>query len=277
MQPKRCEDNWRFRARQFENTSVAVSAVQIPSYDPHNIRWEDSDQQRWWADPFLNLFILSDVNLDLMNPAWSQWIRLVMNLTLTPTPSLILSPLKLPQQKNFKEKKNLCRIQSTYLPPKTGQTSAGWLVPPSLRANKDRSVKSLLFSVLVPQWRNTFLTNIRTAVSLAIFRKRLRKTRRTEKRQWKEMEKGLMNGKFIFKTLLDGFVDRTKVICTYCRHELSYHWSTLRIKYHLQAKHTADAESPPLAMSRHHHVLIPFRARGYFLSLLLSCMIWSIE
>ena len=71
------------------------------------------------------------------------------------------------------------------------------------------------------------------------------KTRWTEKRKWKEMEKGLMNGKFTFKTLPDGSVDRTKVICTYCRHEMSYHWSTSSLRYHLQAKHTADAESPP--------------------------------
>ena len=54
-----------------------------------------------------------------------------------------------------------------------------------------------------------------------------------------------MNGKFTFKTLPDGSVDRTKVICTYCRHEMSYHWSTSSLRYHLQAKHMADAESPP--------------------------------
>ena len=46
-------------------------------------------------------------------------------------------------------------------------------------------------------------------------------------------------------TLPDGSVNRTKVICTYCQHEMSYHRSTLSLKYHLQAKHTADAESPP--------------------------------
>ena len=42
-----------------------------------------------------------------------------------------------------------------------------------------------------------------------------------------------MNGKFTFKTLLDGSVDRTKVICTYCRHEVSYHWSTSSLEYQL--------------------------------------------
>ena len=44
-----------------------------------------------------------------------------------------------------------------------------------------------------------------------------------KKRKWKEMEKGLINCKFTFKTLPDGLINRTKVICTYCRHEMSYH------------------------------------------------------
>ena len=66
-----------------------------------------------------------------------------------------------------------------------------------------------------------------------------------------------MNGKFTFKTLPDGLVDRTKINCTYCRHEMSYHLSTSRLRYHLQAKHMADAKSPlsPLAKSRHQNVL----------------------
>ena len=54
-----------------------------------------------------------------------------------------------------------------------------------------------------------------------------------------------MNGKITFKTLPDGSIDRTKVIYTYCWHEMSYHWSTSSLRYHLQAKHMADAESPP--------------------------------
>ncbi|XP_030285351.1 uncharacterized protein LOC115588717 [Sparus aurata] len=53
-------------------------------------------------------------------------------------------------------------------------TSAGWLVPPSLRANKARSVKSRLFSSLAPQWWNELPTNVRTAESLSIFRIRLK-------------------------------------------------------------------------------------------------------
>lgn len=62
-----------------------------------------------------------------------------------------------------------------------------------------------------------------------------------------EKEQYLMNGKFVYKTMSDGSVDKTKVVCIYCRCELSHHRSTSSLKYHLMAKHTADAESshPP--------------------------------
>ena len=53
-------------------------------------------------------------------------------------------------------------------------TSAGRLVPPSLRANKARSEKSRLFSVLAPQWWNDLPTNIRTAESLSVLSQRLK-------------------------------------------------------------------------------------------------------
>jgi len=53
-------------------------------------------------------------------------------------------------------------------------TSAGRLVPPSLRASKGRSAKSQLFSVLGPQWWNELPAVLRTAESLTIFRKRLK-------------------------------------------------------------------------------------------------------
>ena len=51
-------------------------------------------------------------------------------------------------------------------------TSAGQLVPPLLRANKGRSVKSRFLSVLAPQWWNELQTDAKTAESLVIFRKR---------------------------------------------------------------------------------------------------------
>ena len=62
------------------------------------------------------------------------------------------------------------------------------------------------------------------------------------------MEKWLMNSKFTFKTLPDGSVHRTKVICTYCRHEMSYHWSTLSLKYHLQANASSSLHETKVTM-----------------------------
>ena len=53
-------------------------------------------------------------------------------------------------------------------------TSAGSLVPPSLRANKGRSAKSQLFSVLGLQWWNELPADVRIAKSLTSFRKRLK-------------------------------------------------------------------------------------------------------
>ena len=44
----------------------------------------------------------------------------------------------------------------------------------SLRANKARSVKLQIFSVLAPKWLNGLLTNVRTAESFTIFRKILK-------------------------------------------------------------------------------------------------------
>ncbi len=60
-----------------------------------------------------------------------------------------------------------------------------------------------------------------------------------------DKEKGLLNGKFSFKALPDGSLSKIKVIFIFCRCELSYHQSTSILKYHLLAKHTAEAESPP--------------------------------
>ena len=53
-------------------------------------------------------------------------------------------------------------------------TSAGWLVPPSLRAGKSRTAKSQLFSVLAPLWWNDLPADVRTAESITCFRKRLK-------------------------------------------------------------------------------------------------------
>uniref|UniRef100_A0A8C1L2T9 Uncharacterized protein n=1 Tax=Cyprinus carpio TaxID=7962 RepID=A0A8C1L2T9_CYPCA len=58
---------------------------------------------------------------------------------------------------------------------------------------------------------------------------------------------GLLNNLFNFKKKSDGSVDNTKVQCSICFKEFSYHRSTSSLSYHLQAKHpgvSPDA-SPP--------------------------------
>ncbi|XP_038149644.1 E3 SUMO-protein ligase ZBED1-like [Cyprinodon tularosa] len=60
----------------------------------------------------------------------------------------------------------------------------------------------------------------------------------------------ILNGKFSFKKLPNGSIDKTKVICVFCRCELSYHRSTTSLKYHLMAKHSADLNSPPPRQSQ---------------------------
>ncbi len=51
-----------------------------------------------------------------------------------------------------------------------------------------------------------------------------------------DKEKGLLNGKFSFKVLTDGSLVKTKVICIYCKCELSYHRSTSSLKNLIMAK-----------------------------------------
>ncbi|XP_030207592.1 nicotinate-nucleotide pyrophosphorylase [carboxylating] isoform X1 [Gadus morhua] len=48
---------------------------------------------------------------------------------------------------------------------------------------------------------------------------------------------GPVNGKFRFKQLPNGTVDKSIVICTICSKEFSYHRSSSSLKYHLNAKH----------------------------------------
>ena len=57
------------------------------------------------------------------------------------------------------------------------------------------------------------------------------------------MERGLLDGKFHFKKLRDGSVEKTKAVCTDCQAEFSYHLSTSSLNYHMQAKHTASSSS----------------------------------
>ncbi|XP_019380299.1 PREDICTED: chromosome alignment-maintaining phosphoprotein 1 isoform X4 [Gavialis gangeticus] len=48
---------------------------------------------------------------------------------------------------------------------------------------------------------------------------------------------GVLNGKFIYRKLVDGSLDKRTVICSYCKAEFQYHRSTTSLKYHLRAKH----------------------------------------
>lgn len=63
--------------------------------------------------------------------------------------------------------------------------------------------------------------------------------------------KCVLNGKFSFKALSDRSVYKSKVICSYCQCELSYHCTTSSSKYHLLAKHTANANAAVSLTSNH--------------------------
>ena len=59
------------------------------------------------------------------------------------------------------------------------------------------------------------------------------------------MERELLDGKFHFKKLRDGSVDKTKAVSTDGQAEFSYHRSTSSLNYHMQAehRHTASVSS----------------------------------
>src|SRR4029434_2898711 len=59
-----------------------------------------------------------------------------------------------------------------------------------------------------------------------------------------ERAEGLLGGKFLFKSKNDGTTDKTKVVCSICQAEFSYHRSRSSLSYHLNAKH--PTESPRL-------------------------------
>ncbi|KAI4826882.1 hypothetical protein KUCAC02_030312 [Chaenocephalus aceratus] len=54
---------------------------------------------------------------------------------------------------------------------------------------------------------------------------------------------GLLRGKFHFKKLPDGSLDKTKAICTVCKAEFNDHRSSTSLAYHLKAKHPAEITS----------------------------------
>src|SRR4029434_2916133 len=60
-----------------------------------------------------------------------------------------------------------------------------------------------------------------------------------------ERPKGLLGGKFRFKRQNDGTIDKTKVVCSICQAEFSYHRSSSSLSCHLNAKHPTES-SPRL-------------------------------
>nr|XP_014267406.2 zinc finger BED domain-containing protein 1-like [Maylandia zebra] len=56
-------------------------------------------------------------------------------------------------------------------------------------------------------------------------------------------EGGLLGGKFLFKKLPDGLLDKTRVRCTICKAEFKYHRSSSSLAYHLRAKHPTESTS----------------------------------
>src|SRR4029434_5425922 len=60
-----------------------------------------------------------------------------------------------------------------------------------------------------------------------------------------ERAEGLLGGKFLFKRQNDGTIDKTKVACSICQAEFSYHRSSSSLTYHLNAKHLTES-SPSL-------------------------------
>ena len=78
-------------------------------------------------------------------------------------------------------------------------------------------------------------------------------------------------GKFHYKKLPDGSFDKTKVVCTYCSDELSFHWSTTSLNYHLRAKHifadvSKDARSETASTSHAHQMTLAECSRGQFVN-----------
>ncbi|XP_060792592.1 E3 SUMO-protein ligase ZBED1-like [Neoarius graeffei] len=86
---------------------------------------------------------------------------------------------------------------------------------------------------------------------------------------------GLLQGKFIFKKLPNGDIDKTKVVCTLCNAELVYCRSSTSLKYHLNAKHplanAADAGSSTETPGKSHRQTTLFECnRGKPVSAALS-------
>ena len=71
----------------------------------------------------------------------------------------------------------------------------------------------------------------------------------------------ILNGKFTFKKLPNGGIDRTKVICSYCQCEMTYHRSLTSLKYHLTHRHTVAVDSPAPRQSQSQASMDSFRQK----------------
>src|SRR4029434_8664977 len=56
-----------------------------------------------------------------------------------------------------------------------------------------------------------------------------------------ERAEGLLGGKSLFKSQNDETIDKTKVVCSICQAEFSYHRSSSSLSYHLNAKHPTES------------------------------------
>src|SRR4029434_3264800 len=63
-----------------------------------------------------------------------------------------------------------------------------------------------------------------------------------------ERAEGLLGGKFLFKRQNDETIDKTKVVCSICQIEFSYHRSSSSLSYHLNAKPPTEKFSSSLKL-----------------------------
>ncbi|XP_051909222.1 E3 SUMO-protein ligase ZBED1-like [Hippocampus zosterae] len=59
---------------------------------------------------------------------------------------------------------------------------------------------------------------------------------------------GVLGGKFLFKKLPDGGVNKRVVMCIFCQKEFAYHRSSSTLRYHLNAKHLAHSKDAATAI-----------------------------
>ena len=141
-----------------------------PTWTTANQSWLDSELlqlNRWSMLHFLSTQILPCDPPPIRDLHWLPFAACIRFKTMVPAFMTINGTAPIYLQTLVRPHAPAQAVRST--------TSAGWLVPPSLRANKGRSMlKSWLFSVQVPQWWNELPTNVRTAESHAFFRKRLK-------------------------------------------------------------------------------------------------------